>query len=135
MSVRRVTPIIPLNDELVGQVADSDYASGEIGFYVESFDSAATHIHFDNLTIENFQVSLLCNVSAMTLNVRSGASTKFSPISVLSNGEAITPVGRSADGEWIQIKVEGSESDGWVFNSPAFVTCDADVDLLPVVEQ
>jgi hypothetical protein len=123
-----------INDELVGQVADSEYASGELGFYVESFDSSQTHIHFDTLTIENFQISLLCNVSAMTLNVRSGPSTKFTSIDILSNGETITPLGRSPDGRWIKLKVEGNESGGWVFNSPSFVACDADVDLLPVVE-
>lgn len=123
-----------INDELVGQATDPDYVSGEVGFYVESFDSAATHIHFDKLTIQNFKVSLLCNVSALTLNVRSGPSTSFSSIAVLSNAESIQPVGRSKNGEWMKTKVEGSESDGWVFNSPTFVTCNADSDLLPVVE-
>src|SRR5215208_5458762 len=58
-----------INDSLVGQVTDPDYETGEAGFYVESFDSPNTHIHFDTLTIRDFEVSLLCNVSAMTLNV------------------------------------------------------------------
>src|SRR5690349_13528076 len=40
--------VFQINNEVVGKVSDSDYASGEIGFYVESFDSAHTHIHFDN---------------------------------------------------------------------------------------
>lgn len=123
-----------INDQLVGQVTDSDYASGEIGFYVESFDSASTHIHFDNLIIQNFQVSLLCDVSALTLNVRSGPGTTFSSTAFLSNGDTIEPVGISPDGEWIKIKVEGSDAGGWVFNSPTFVACNADADLLPVVE-
>ncbi|HUE98930.1 MAG TPA: SH3 domain-containing protein, partial [Anaerolineales bacterium] len=124
-----------INDQLVGQATDSDYVSGEVGFYVESFDSASTHIHFDNLIIRNFEVSLLCNVSAMTLNVRNGPGTTFSSTAFLSNGDTIEPVGLSADGEWIKIKVDGSESGGWVFNSPGFVSCNAEVDLLPVVEQ
>jgi hypothetical protein len=54
---------------------------------------------------------------------------------VLSNGETIEPVGRSENGEWMKLKVEGSEADGWIFNSPTFVACNADVALLPVVEQ
>jgi hypothetical protein len=126
--------LLHINDQFVRQVTDSDYASGELGFYVESFDSAATHIHFNNLTVENFQISLLCNVSAMTLNVRSGPGTTFSSIAVLSNGDTIEPVGRTADGQWMNIRVAGSEPGGWVFNSPTFETCNADANLLPVVE-
>lgn len=123
-----------INDELVGQATDSDYASGEVGFYVESFDSPAAHIHFDALQIRDFEVSLLCDVTAMTLNVRSGPSTTFSSTNFLSNGDTVEPVGLSADGEWIKIKFDGSESGGWVFNSPTFVSCNADVDLLPIAE-
>jgi hypothetical protein len=123
-----------INDELIGQVTDPDYASGEIGFYVESFDSAATHIHFNNLTVRNFEISLLCDVSAGALNVRSGPGTTFSSTTVLSTGNTIEPLGLSEDGEWIKIKMEDPESEGWVFNSPTFVTCNADVNLLPVIK-
>ncbi|MGZ9235571.1 MAG: hypothetical protein ACXW4E_08605, partial [Anaerolineales bacterium] len=49
-----------INDKLIGQVTDADYPGGEVGFYVESFDSPQTHIHFDKLTIRDFQLSLLC---------------------------------------------------------------------------
>jgi Bacterial SH3 domain len=123
-----------INDKLVGQATDPDYADGEVGFYVESFDSAATHIHFDTLTIRNFEVSLLCNVNALALNVRSGPSTTFSSNAFLSTGDTIEPLGLSPDGEWIKIKMEGNEEGGWVFNSPTFVSCNADVGLLPVVK-
>lgn len=123
-----------INNQLVSQVTDPDYTSGEVGFYVESFDSASTHIHFNELTIREFEVSLLCNVNALTLNVRSGPGTTFSTSGFLSSGETIEPVGISADGEWLKLDVEGSDSGGWVFNSPGFVSCNADVDLLPVVE-
>jgi hypothetical protein len=40
-----------INEELVGQVSDSDYAAGEVGFYVQSLDVTNVHIHFDELTI------------------------------------------------------------------------------------
>ena len=122
-----------INDEMVGQATDADYTAGEVGFYVETFDSPNTHIHFDKLTIREFEVSMLCNVSAMTLNVRSGPSTTFSSSGFLSNGETIEPLGVSPDGDWIKIKLDGGESEGWVFNSPTFVTCDADVSLLPII--
>lgn len=122
-----------INDHLAVQVTDADYAAGEVGFYVESFDSPNTHIHFDALTIRNFEVSLICNVSAVTLNVRSGPGKTFSSSIFLSNGTTVEPVGISPDGEWIRIKVEGSDDQGWVFNSSSFLSCNADVDLLPVI--
>jgi hypothetical protein len=122
-----------INDRLVGQVTDSDYASGEVGFYVESFDSPNTHIHFDTLTIRNFEISMLCDVTALTLNVRTGPGKSFATSGVVSNGATVEPVGISSDGEWIKIKVDGSEDGGWVSNSSSFLACNADVDLLPVV--
>lgn len=122
-----------INDKFVGQVNDPDYAAGEVGFYVESFDSPNTHIHFDNLIIRNFEVSMVCNVGALALNVRSGPGKTFSSSQFLSHGDTVEPVGISPDGEWIKIKVDGSEEGGWVFNSPGFVTCNASTDLLPMV--
>jgi uncharacterized protein YraI len=104
-----------------------------MGFYVESFDSPATHIHFDKLTVRNFEIALLCNVNAGALHVRSGPGTTFSSPMILSTGDAIEPIGLSADKEWIKIKMEDPEAEGWVFNSKTFVTCNADVNLLPVV--
>jgi len=123
-----------INDQLVGQVSDPDYTAGEIGFYVESFDSPNTHIHFDTLTIRNFELSLICSINAVTLNLRSGPGKTFSSPIFLSNGTSVQPVGISPDGEWIKIKVEGSDDQGWVFNSPSFLSCNADVDLLPVID-
>jgi len=122
-----------INDKLVSQASDSDYAVGEVGLYVQTFDSPGAHIHFDNLTIQEFKASLSCNVNALTLNVRSGPSTSFSSFTFLSNGDIIEPLGRSPDGNWIRIRVEGSENEGWVFNSAGFVSCDGDVDILPVL--
>jgi hypothetical protein len=123
-----------INDQLVGQVSDPDYTGGEIGFYVESFDSPNTHIHFNKLIIRDFQLSLVCNVNEVTLNMRSGPGKNFSSTTVLSNGMTVEPLGASADGQWIKIKVQGGDEQGWVFYSPTFLTCDADVDLLPVVK-
>lgn len=44
-----------VNDHLIDEVNDSDYTSGEVGFYVESFDSPSTHIHFNTLTIRDYE--------------------------------------------------------------------------------
>ena len=43
-----------INDQLVSQVTDADYATGEVGFFVQTFDAANAHVHFDELTILPF---------------------------------------------------------------------------------
>ena len=117
----------------MGQVSDSDYAAGEVGLYVQTVDSPGAHIHFDNIKIQEFKASLSCNVTALTLNVRSGPSTSFSSFAFLKSGDKVEPLGRTSDATWIRIKVEGSENEGWVFNSDEFITCDGDIKLLPVL--
>jgi hypothetical protein len=42
-------------------------------------------------------------------------------------------VGRTADSQWIKIKLTGSDEQGWVFNSAGFLSCSPDVKLLPVI--
>ena len=122
-----------INDQLLGQATDADYASGEIGFYVESFDSPNTHIHFDKLTIRDFQISMLCDVRAQAMNVRSGPGKSFSSFAFLNNGDSVQPLGRSADNQWIKVKINDTEDQGWVSNSAGFLTCNAPVKLLPVI--
>ena len=122
-----------INDKLVGQVSDSDYAAGEVGLYVQTVDSPGAHIHFDDIKIQEFKASLSCNVNALTLNVRSGPSTSFASFAFLKSGDKVEPLGRTSDATWIRIKVEGSENEGWVFNSDEFITCDGDIKLLPVL--
>ncbi|HEX9331903.1 MAG TPA: SH3 domain-containing protein [Anaerolineales bacterium] len=122
-----------INDKLVSQVTDADYPEGEVGFYAETFDATNIHIHFDELTIREVELSLTCHVDAMTLYVRSGPGKKFPSLTVLSNGETIEPLGLSPDKQWIKIKMAGSPDPGWVFNSEGFLSCNAPVKLLPVV--
>ena len=124
--------IFHINDALVAQVTDLDYASGEIGFYVESFDSPNTHIHFDDLVIREFQVSVICDVRALALNVRSAPGTNKPSTTFLSKGDTVEPIGRTEDSEWIKIKLEGGDNEGWIFNSDEFVSCQPAIDLLPV---
>ena len=121
-----------LNDQLVGQATDADYASGEIGFYVESFDSANTHIHFDNLVIRDVTLSLACTVSEGTLYVRSGPGKTYSQTAVLSGGDTVKALGISPN-RWIKIIVEGSDQPGWVSYSEGLMSCTPSVDLFPAV--
>jgi Bacterial SH3 domain len=122
-----------LNDQLVGQVTDPDYASGEIGFYVESFDSAKTHIHFDNLIIRELTLSLGCTISEGTLYVRSGPGKTYPQIALLSKGDTVKALGISPN-RWVKIVVEGSSEPGWVSYSEGFMSCAPTVDLFPVVK-
>jgi hypothetical protein len=125
--------VFHINDKLIGQVTDPDYTSGEVGLYVESFDSPNTHIHFDNLAVRNFEVSVLCDVNALTMNVRNGPGTEYPSSQFIKSGDTVEPVGRTADSQWIKVRLTGSDDQGWLFNSAGFLSCSPDVKLLPVV--
>ena len=121
-----------INDRLVGQVTDPDYATGEVGLYSETFDSIQTHIAFDTLTIRDVELVLTCSVSAGTLYVRSGPGTTYSQIAVLSGGDTVQALGISSN-QWIKIAVEGSDEPGWVSYFDGFMTCIPSVDFFPIV--
>jgi hypothetical protein len=122
-----------LNGQLIGQASDPDYTSGEIGFYVESFDSANTHIHFDKLTIRDVELTLTCTVSGGTLYVRSGPGKTYPQTGVLSDGDSVQALGISSN-QWIKVVVEGSAEPGWVSYSDGFMSCAPTVDLFPIVD-
>jgi len=124
-----------LNDQTVGQFSDADYASGEAGFFVQTFDATAVHVHFDSMTVSDYLAPLACTVNALSMNLRSGPGTSFSSSSFLSKGDTIVPIGRSADGMWIKVKPENSADSGWVFSSKVYLTCSSPVNLLPVIDQ
>jgi hypothetical protein len=123
-----------INGHLIGQFTDPDYASGEVGFYVQTFDNTQAHIHFDELSIWDFEAPGMCNISTTAkLNVRSGPGTTFPATLSLSKDDKVEPLGHSPDGKWIKIGLEGSEEQGWVSNTPDFVSCNIDVAALPVI--
>ncbi len=122
-----------INDQLVGQVTDADYASGEVGFFVQTFDATNVHVHFDSIAVSDFIAPLVCNVNALTLNVRSGPGTSFATSGFLSKDDTVIPIGRSADGTWIQVRLENNANPGWVSYAKEFVSCSSAVDHLPVV--
>ncbi|MEO8356989.1 MAG: SH3 domain-containing protein [Chloroflexota bacterium] len=123
-----------INSRLVTQISDPDYASGEVGFYVESFDSPNIHIHFDTLTIRDVQLDLTCAVSGGTLNVRNGPSTSFAQVGILSDGDIVEALGISST-QWIKFILKGSEEPGWVSYDDGFMSCTPTVDLFPVVSE
>jgi hypothetical protein len=40
-----------INGQLVSRVRDADYVSGEVGFFVQTFESPRAHVHYDSLVI------------------------------------------------------------------------------------
>jgi formylglycine-generating enzyme required for sulfatase activity len=47
-----------VNDRIITTVSDSSYASGDFGFYVETFDETRAHVHYDALTVLELGESL-----------------------------------------------------------------------------
>ncbi len=124
-----------INDRLVAQISDSDYADGEVGFYVQTFDGKQAHIHFDELTISDFEAPSLCNVIVIGtgLNLRGGPSSTSPFIVSLPAGEPLEPLGHSLDGNWLNVRVEATAQTGWVNSSDKFVSCNRDISLLPII--
>ena len=121
-----------INDQLVGQTTDPDYASGEVGFYVESFDVPNVHIHFDHLTIRDVTLSLICSINEGTVYVRSGPGKTYPQTAILSSGDTVKALGISAN-QWIKIILEGNDNPGWVSYSEGYMSCTPTVDLFPTV--
>lgn len=122
-----------INDQLVSQVTDADYATGEVGFFVQTIDAAHAHIHFDELTIRNFEPSLVCKIKAEFLHVRSGPGTDYSAITFVSDGDTIEPIGRNKDGDWLLIALDRNGNQMWLSNTTSFVSCNAAFDILPII--
>ena len=123
-----------INDRLVDQFSDTSYTSGEVGFYVQTFDRARIHAHFNSITIRDVQPPLMCRVIASMLYLRSGPGKNYVPITFLTEGERIEPIGQSKDGEWIRVHVESSDQQGWVSNIASFVSCNIATTDLQVLE-
>ena len=121
-----------INDKMVGQVTDPDYASGEVGLYAQSFDSPTVHIHFNTFTIRDLKLDLLCTINGGTVNVRTGPGKTFPQIGLLSDGNTVQALGISPN-QWIKIIVEGSADPGWVSYSEGYMSCTPTVDLFPIL--
>jgi hypothetical protein len=124
-----------INDRSVSLINDADYTSGEVGFYVETFDSTQAHIHYDLLTIWEVQApELACNVITEALNVRSGPGTRFGALTALELDAKFEPLERNQDGSWILVRLEDSDQEGWVSSLPNFIACNVSLEDLPVAD-
>jgi hypothetical protein len=137
-----------LNGKALGQINDADYAKGELGFYVETFDTPRVHVHFHSLVVTpaadvapmaaapsagapaGSGTTVVCRVTPPLLNLRSGPGVAYQPpLLALYAGTQLQAVGRTADGTWLKVRVSGSNQEGWV---AAQVTCNAPISGLPV---
>ena len=134
VDVKGQTFYLHINNHLVGEASDSDYAKGEVGLFVQTLDIVHVHVHFDLFTLRQIDVPLICTVSVERLNVRSGPSTASGPpIASLSYGTRLEAQGRSADGQWLRIGVEASSQQGWVNYTDKLLSCTSATADLPVV--
>lgn len=49
--------VFHINEEVVGRVSDAEYSSGEVGFFVQTFDESRAHIHYDSLVVREAEVA------------------------------------------------------------------------------
>jgi Tol biopolymer transport system component/uncharacterized protein YraI len=71
-------------------------------------------------------------VKNVSLNVRSGPGTGYAVIGKAAAGQTLTVQGRNAAGDWLQIRLPGSERVGWV--SAAYVNAGDGLAEVDVVE-
>ncbi len=122
-----------INNQLVAEVSDPDYASGEVGFFVQTFDIPRVHIHFDTLTIAEAQApNFICQVNVQRLNLRDGPGIKYPSITAIEFQEKFEPLARSADGSWLEVRMENQFLTGWLKNSDQYFLCSADLADLPI---
>jgi hypothetical protein len=81
--------------------------------------------------------SIVCSVVVPALNIRSGPGLQYDIIGKVrtTDGSAMTVnvTGRSADNEWLTVD-PAVASNGWINNSPSFITCNGDPLGLPIAE-
>jgi len=133
VDVQGPTFSLHINGRLLEQVSDPDYASGEIGFYVQSFDSPHTHIHYNQFTVSAYEAPLLCSVLVTGLNLREGPASGTPFIVSIQSGESVEPLGHNSDGQWINVRLQGSGQEGWVNSSDKFISCNRDISQLPLI--
>lgn len=135
VDVRGTNFYFHINDQLIDQVSDSDYAEGEVGLFVQTLDTPRVHAHFDSITIRDVDApQQACKVDSFGIRMRRGPSTSFDPIGFLTHGDTVEPQGRNPDANWIQVRVEDSDRRGWIFYDPDWISCNVATSDLPVVE-
>lgn len=80
---------------------------------------------------------ITCQIVVPALNIRSGPGLQYDIIGKVraTDGTVATVAtgGRSVDSQWLTV-ADGSEPQGWITASDSFITCQGDVNSLPLVE-
>lgn len=67
-----------------------------------------------------------------SLNVRRGPGLTYDTVAAFDTGQSTQPVGRDANGEWLQVEVPGSSGVyGWVYSKAPTVVVSGDALTLP----
>jgi hypothetical protein len=53
-------------------------------------------------------------IAGESINVREGPGRNFAPVGALRPGATVEVIGRSGDGQWVQVRLE-DDVEGWVF--------------------
>jgi uncharacterized protein YgiM (DUF1202 family) len=87
----------------------------------------------NTVTITKAGVTLAATINITTgLNARESPSLTANAIRLLGSGETYTAIGRSADNQWLQLRLEESGKPTWVFAE--YVTLDGNLKDLPVAQ-
>lgn len=73
-------------------------------------------------------------IIASGLRLRSAPQADAEIVGTLPNGTQFEVLQRTADNGWLEVAVNDSETQGWLFADPAFVTIEGDLETLPIAE-
>jgi hypothetical protein len=126
-----------LNGQPLGRASDPEYADGEVGFYVETFDSPRVHMHFGTFTVREVDAAALapnpqCTVVTEGVNLREGPGTDYAVTGTARKDAVLNALGRSADANWINVRVADGQPEVWVSAAPVYVSCNVPVNDMPV---
>ncbi len=71
-------------------------------------------------------------IATGALNVRSGPSLAYSPITAVYQGNVVSLIGRNAEGTWAKIRLANG-TEGWVNAASTYITPNVAISSLPVV--
>jgi sulfatase modifying factor 1 len=80
--------VFQINGQPVAQVHDEDYPSGQVGFFVETFDETLTHVHYEALTVREVEFETIAAAPATATAVSAEAPTPEAPAAGVPTSEA-----------------------------------------------